>query len=134
MTERGDMTTARRGAGPVRLHGPTPGQRVRRRRRSGVVLVMADGATITAYQWDFAGDGETDLSSFTSPQTSHSYTEAGTYDAVLTVTDSAGNSASAALVLRVIDAWLIGSVRKLRISSGLVKSPRPDCRAKSELV
>ncbi|MFC6723655.1 PKD domain-containing protein [Halobium palmae] len=50
-----------------------------------------DGAaTITSYEWDF-GDGRTG----TGQTTNHSYTAAGDYEVVLTVTDDAGATATA---------------------------------------
>jgi parallel beta-helix repeat protein len=57
-----------------------------------------DGA-ITAYAWDF-GDGDT--SNEANP--SHIYADAGTYDAVLTVTDDQGATGSTAVVIEVTEA------------------------------
>ena len=52
--------------------------------------------TISAYAWDF-GDGNT--SSEANP--SYTYTDAGTYDAVLTVTDDQGATGSATVTVNV---------------------------------
>ncbi len=54
-----------------------------------------DGGGVT-YAWDFDGDGSTDS---TAPNPSHTYATAGTYQALLTVTDSAGLSARASLTI-----------------------------------
>lgn len=51
---------------------------------------ISTGATITSYAWDF-GDGTRSPGTAT---TSHTYANAGTYTAQLTVTDSTGQSAS----------------------------------------
>ncbi len=53
--------------------------------------------TISAYAWDF-GDGNT--SSEANP--SHTYTDAGTYNVVLTVTDDAGATGSATVTIDVV--------------------------------
>ena len=49
----------------------------------------APGAAIASYHWDF-GDGATQTT--TTPTTSHVYASAGSFQATLTVTDSAGTS------------------------------------------
>lgn len=46
-------------------------------------------ATVTTYAWDF-GDGDSDVSEF--PAISHIYSQPGTYEVLLTVTNSAGTS------------------------------------------
>ncbi len=53
--------------------------------------VVAIGTQITAYEWDFEGDGVFDNTSSASPQTTHSYANSGTYTAILRITDSLGN-------------------------------------------
>ena len=55
------------------------------------------GATVTGYQWSF-GDG-TALA--TTLNASHVYTKVGTYEAVLKITDSRGQSASKGVVITV---------------------------------
>ncbi len=47
---------------------------------------------IVSYEWDFDGNGTTDYRSETSGAASHSYTEAGDYQAVLRVTDNQGGT------------------------------------------
>ncbi len=54
------------------------------------------GRTITSYQWNF-GDG----GSGSGPTIAHSYSQVGSYSARLTVTDSAGETDSRTLAIRV---------------------------------
>ncbi|WP_221901232.1 PKD domain-containing protein [Bathymodiolus platifrons methanotrophic gill symbiont] len=53
----------------------------------------ADGS-ITKYDWDFDGDGVVDQSSETTENASHTYQQAGLYNAKLTVYDNDGHSNS----------------------------------------
>jgi len=55
-----------------------------------------DGATITSYSWDF---GETNTG--TGETVSHTYTADGSFDAVLTVEDSNGNTDTATITITV---------------------------------
>lgn len=57
----------------------------------------ADGDELT-YLWDFGGGA-----SSTGLTTTHTYTEAGTYQVLLTVTDNAGNSDTANLIITASD-------------------------------
>ncbi len=54
----------------------------------------ASGGSLVAYQWDFG-----DATSATGATVQHSYLTAGTYTAVLTVTDSRGASSTATVVI-----------------------------------
>jgi PKD repeat protein len=49
----------------------------------------ADGSVVL-YEWDFEGDGTFDFSDPTSGNTSHTYTEAGVFNAILRATDDDG--------------------------------------------
>ena len=49
----------------------------------------SDNVGISSYEWDFDGDGTTDA---TGARAAHTYTEPGTYEATLTVSDAGGNS------------------------------------------
>ena len=49
-----------------------------------------DDGVIVLWEWDFDGDGTFDFSSATSPSTTFSYTDAGTFAAALRVTDDSG--------------------------------------------
>src|SRR5690606_9757040 len=49
----------------------------------------SQAAGITDYNWDFNGDGEFDLNT-SEAQTSHTFTESGTFDVLLRVTDASG--------------------------------------------
>ncbi len=60
------------------------------------VSSVSGGQPPYTYQWNF-GDGYTS----SSPNPSHTYAKAGTYTATLTVTDSAGNSASYSAMITV---------------------------------
>jgi len=50
------------------------------------------GAVLVLYEWDFDGDGTYDWSSPTTGMATHSYTNYGTYNAVLRVTDDCGET------------------------------------------
>lgn len=66
---------------------------------SGSSVVSDCGAcSIVSYAWNF-GDGDTD----TGLTTSHIYTAAGTYNVILTVTDSNGNIAYASVTITVTE-------------------------------
>lgn len=54
---------------------------------------------IVQYEWDFDGDGELDDSG---SEASHTYQEVGTYEAVLVVTDSAGNEDETTVTIEVL--------------------------------
>ncbi|WP_300028066.1 PKD domain-containing protein, partial [uncultured Maribacter sp.] len=56
----------------------------------------SDDNGIVSYEWDF-GDGDTG----SGVQLSHVYTSSGTYNAVLTVTDSSGQTATDTLEITV---------------------------------
>jgi PKD repeat protein/flagellar hook assembly protein FlgD len=60
----------------------------------GVVLdaevTSSDDDPITAYEWDFDGDGQYDWSSTDSPTVAHIYSDPGEYDAVLKTTTQSG--------------------------------------------
>jgi PKD repeat protein len=63
----------------------------------------ADG-TIVKYEWDFEGDGVFDFVSTTTGNTAHTYSAAGTFNAVFRVTDNdglTGTEISTATALRV---------------------------------
>jgi hypothetical protein len=57
--------------------------------------------TITLYEWDFEGDGTFDFYSYDSGATTHIYEEAGTYTAVLLVTDDDNASATDTVTVRI---------------------------------
>lgn len=59
--------------------------------------IASDSEGIALYEWDFDGDGSFDFSSPSSGNTSFTYTEAGTFQAVVRVTDALGASATLAL-------------------------------------
>lgn len=54
----------------------------------------ADG-TIVRYEWDFEGDGTYDYTSTTTGNTSHTFADEGTFNAVFRVTDNDGLTATA---------------------------------------
>ena len=56
-----------------------------------------DGDALT-YAWDFDGDGERDAKS---PQATHTFKSAGTYEAILTVKDGRGGKETATVVIEV---------------------------------
>ncbi|MFC1859490.1 PKD domain-containing protein, partial [Thermodesulfobacteriota bacterium] len=62
---------------------------------------MDSDGTISTYEWDFDNDGTYDVSSSTSPDTSHTYAMAGSYNAIFRVTDSDGNLATDAVNIEV---------------------------------
>ena len=88
-----------------------------------------DNHFIESYSWDF-GDGTT--SNNVSP--SHTYTDPGTYDVVLTVTDSAGNSSTDQLSVTVYDeesysyadVQLIDSSNNHAVANAMVFAELPD--------
>ncbi len=63
-----------------------------------------DDGFITQYEWDFDGDGVFDYVSSTSGTTSHTYTEIGTYTAMLRITDNENNSGSASVLIQIKEA------------------------------
>ncbi|MET3131361.1 hypothetical protein AAKU55_001623 [Oxalobacteraceae bacterium GrIS 1.11] len=60
----------------------------------------ASGATITSYQWNF-GDGSASVAGLNA---SHTYTKAGTYEAVLKVSDSRGQTSSKGVAITLAAA------------------------------
>jgi len=74
-----------------------------------------DNDRIVSYAWDF-GDG----TAGTGAQPAHTYETLGAYDAALTVTDTAGNSATATARVTVYDPSQVGmlEVRVLDDTSG----------------
>ena len=68
----------------------------------------SDG-NIVLYEWDFDGDGTFDWSSTTTGNTSHTYTEVGTYNAVFRVTDNEGATATAVAMTSVVSVGPEGS-------------------------
>ena len=58
------------------------------------------GLTIDTYAWNFGDGGST--AALTVPTTTHPYTTAGTFTAVLTVTDSAGSTDTATQTVTVV--------------------------------
>ncbi|MCC7479656.1 PKD domain-containing protein [bacterium] len=61
------------------------------------------GDSIVSYQWDFDGDLSFDAQG-SSPFASHVYTEAGSFNALLRVTDSAGNQGESNFLNIVVNA------------------------------
>jgi hypothetical protein len=73
------------------------------------------GRTITKYEWDFDYDGVYDDEEFESaePQSTHTYTEAGTYTVRVKVTDSAGEfswGSMGILILPIVEAPLLEKI------------------------
>ena len=64
---------------------------------------------IVLYEWDFDGDGTYDWSSTTTGNTSHTYTEVGTFNAVFRVTDNEGATATAVAMTSVVSVGPEGS-------------------------
>lgn len=64
-----------------------------------------DNDKIAAYFWDFGDSGTSNIA-----QPYHTYNEAGTYTATLTVTDAAGNTATDTLTVTVYDAQQVGTL------------------------
>jgi len=60
----------------------------------------SDG-TITKYEWDFDGDGTYDWNSGSTGVTTHDYDTAGTYNAVLRVTDNDGLTATSSVQIQI---------------------------------
>jgi len=56
---------------------------------------------ILLYEWDFDGDGIYDWSSVSGPDTTHTYTKEGQYNAILKVTDNDGNTGTATAQIAV---------------------------------
>ena len=66
---------------------------------------VAGGTEPYSYSWDFDGEGGGSSSEESTEQSvSHTFEEAGSYDVVLTVTDSAGQSASDSVEISVEEA------------------------------
>ncbi|MCC7077568.1 MAG: PKD domain-containing protein, partial [Acidimicrobiia bacterium] len=59
-----------------------------------------DGGTITAYRWDFDGNGTVDAQG-PDATASHTYTQAGVFSARVTVTDDEGSTARKSVQIRV---------------------------------
>ncbi len=57
---------------------------------------------VTLYEWDFDGDEVYDWSSPTSPQTTHTYSDVGTFAATIRVRDSAGLAATDTVVITTV--------------------------------
>ena len=68
----------------------------------------SDGS-IALYEWDFDGDGTYDWSSTSTGNTTHTYTEVGTFDAVFRVTDNSGLTATARATTTVVRTGPPGS-------------------------
>lgn len=68
-----------------------------------------DSDGISLYEWDFEGDGTFDYSSPTTGNTSFTYTQVGTYQPVIRVTDTLGASASVTLATTEVRAAVPGS-------------------------
>lgn len=73
----------------------------------------SDGS-IASYEWDF-GDG---TATSTSASPSHEYTEAGTYNARLTVTDNVGATSSATITVIVTNPVPTGLVTTVTMTQG----------------
>ncbi|RKY40232.1 MAG: hypothetical protein DRP81_09640, partial [Candidatus Omnitrophota bacterium] len=67
-----------------------------------VSFTCKSNGTITEYRWDFDGDGVIDEIT-NANQTTHTYTEAGSYKASVTVVGDTGSTASKTRVIRVGD-------------------------------
>lgn len=65
--------------------------------------------TIELYEWDFEGDGTFDFSSPTSGNTTHTYTETGTFRAVCRLTDNEGKTTEARTTASIIRPAPLGS-------------------------
>lgn len=68
---------------------------------------------IIEYSWDFDGNGTADA--FNS-QFTKTYNEAGTYNAMLTVTDSDGNKGSAVLTVKVEEQGIVADLKSDKVS------------------
>ncbi|RLA82277.1 MAG: hypothetical protein DRG31_07575, partial [Deltaproteobacteria bacterium] len=67
-----------------------------------VSFTCKSNGTISEYRWDFDGDGVIDETTSTN-QTTHTYTEAGSYKASVTLVGDTGSTASKTSVIRVGD-------------------------------
>lgn len=88
-----------------------------------------DNHYIAEYKWDFGDENTSDTAKAT-----HTYSEAGTYTAVLTVKDSAGNSDSQSITVTVYDEdkytyaefQLVDSSSLRAVSNAVVHADLPD--------
>jgi|GEM_PF-1062662 len=62
----------------------------------------SDDDAITDYRWDFDGDGTIDANT-TAAAVNHTYRTAGTYDATVTVVDTAGQQATATASVQAVE-------------------------------
>jgi subtilase family serine protease len=76
---------------------------------------LVTGAHITSYSFNW-GDGHTTTGSSTHP--THTYTKAGSYDVLLTVTDSAGQQSVASAKVTVGKRISISVFRPLKLTAG----------------
>lgn len=86
-------------------------------------VTASDNEGIKLYEWDFEGDNTFDYSSTTTANTSHTYTEAGTYTATLRVTDGQGDITHYKMPTTTVNAAPPGSPTvkaSCNISSGVV--------------
>jgi PKD repeat protein len=67
-----------------------------------------DGA-IATYEWDFDGNGTFDFASTTTGNTTHTYADAGTFNAVFRVTDNEGLTATAVATATAVRVGPAGS-------------------------
>ncbi len=63
---------------------------------------------IVNYDWDVDGDGETDKSS---SRITHEFTQPGSYPVTLSLTDSNGNTASAKVIVKVLEKQLLADIK-----------------------
>lgn len=69
----------------------------------GSTNASALGGTVTEWSWDFDGDGTVDYTSADSGATSHTYTEAGAFDAILDIVDDSGTVAQDVVPVTVLE-------------------------------
>ncbi|HET6347844.1 MAG TPA: PKD domain-containing protein [Candidatus Krumholzibacteria bacterium] len=79
--------------------------------------------TIVKYEWDFENDGTFDYSSPTTPNTSHTYVNPGSYTAKLRVTDNSGSVGLAAIALSIASPVYVSHTTGADGNNGTIGAP-----------